>query len=64
MSFVSNLFWELFEIAIPFLLIAIPVFVMIAVSVSLRMGFMRKRKDGTGKQAVRLHSSSLWCLSH
>ena len=52
MSFVSNLFWELFEIAIPFLLIAIPVFVIVAVIRFITDGIQAK-KEGRNRKTSR-----------
>ena len=52
MSFVSYLFWELFEIAIPFLLIAIPVFVIVAVIRFITDGIHAK-KEGRKRKTSR-----------
>ena len=52
MNFITNIFWELFEIAIPFLLIAIPIFVIVAVIRFITDGIHAK-KEGRNRKTSR-----------
>jgi Na+/proline symporter len=52
MNFITNIFWELFEIAIPFLLIAIPVFVIVVVIRFITDGIHAK-KEGRNRKTSR-----------